>query len=332
MNGRILSPFAKRRIALVVGIVGILVFLFLIFMAFAGSGLISVGGQEVEAIFVDGLNVTPRSSEVRVSGINVGKVDAVSLDGEKVLVTMTVDGSVDLRADATATLRLKSILGEKYVALEPGSDSEPLSGPINDTRVGTDFTTLAAGGPGSFDLNEALRGQTVQDTLQRTAEKVPEQGDLIEQRIARLRQSMDNAVTNQGNIVTTLDNLAIITNALVGASDDLGRLMANGSAIQSKLQTALERAKVNFARIDTSVQVVRALLDGHAEDIDEIVARLGAIQADLKTTWQLFQAGAQLPIAIWGLGPIGYNDPRQLPTGNPFPPYPLYPLPPDTAQ
>lgn len=332
MNGRILSPFAKRRIALTVGILGILVFLFLIFMAFAGSGLISFGGQEVSAIFRDGLNVTPRSSEVRVSGINVGKVDTVTLDGNRVLVTMTVDGDVDVRSDATAVLRLKSILGEKYVALDPGSSPDKLQGPIEETLVGTDFTTLAAGGPGSFDLNEALRGQTVQDTLQRTAEKVPEKGDMIEQRIARLRQSMDNAVTNQQNIVTTLDNLAIITNALVGASDDLGRLIANGNDIQSKLKTAMSRAKVNFARIDTSVQVVRAMLDGHADQIDEIMNRLGAIEANLQTSWQLFQAGAQLPVAVWGLGPIGYKDPRQLPTGNPFPPYPLYPLPPGTAQ
>lgn len=332
MNGRILSPFAKRRIALVIGIAGILAFVFLIFMAFAGSGLVNFGGQEVSAIFKDGLNVTPRSSEVRVSGINVGKVDTVSLDGNRVIVTMTVDGDVELRPDASATLRLKSILGEKYVALDPGSEPGRLEGPIEETRVGTDFTTLAAGGPGSFDLNEALRGQTVQDTLQRTAEKVPEKGDMIEQRIARLRQSMDNAVANQQNIVTTLDNLAIITNALVGASDDLGRLIANGNDIQSKLKTAMSRAKVNFARIDTSVQVVRAMLDGHSDHIDEIVNRLGAIEANLQTTWQLFQAGAQVPIALWGLGPIGYNDPRQLPTGNPFPPYPLYPLPPGTAQ
>lgn len=332
MNGRILSPFAKRRIALIVGVAGILVFLFLMFMAFAGSGLVNFGGQEVEAIFADGLNVTPRSSEVRVSGINVGKVDTVALDGNRVLVTMTVDGSVDLRADATATLRLKSILGEKYVALDPGSDSAQLSGPIDDTRVGTDFTTLAAGGPNSFDLNEALRGQTVQDTLQRTAEKVPEQGDLIEERIAKLRTQLDNVVANQQDIVTILDNLEVVTNALVAASGDLGRLQANGNAIQAKIKSALGRAKVNFARIDTSAQVVRALFNDHADQIDEIMVRLDAIEADLKTSWQLFQAGAQVPVAIWGLGPIGYNDLRQQPTNNPFPPMPVYPLPPETAQ
>lgn len=332
MNGRILSPYAKRRIALVVGILGILVFVFLMFMAFAGSGIVNFGGQHVTAVFADGLNVTPRSSEVRVSGINVGKVDSVSLDGNKVVVGMSVDGNIDLRSDASATLRLKSILGEKYVALDPGSGASKLAGPIDDTRVGTDFTTLAAGGPNSFDLNEALRGQTVQDTLQRTAEKVPEQGDLVEQRIARLRTSFDNVVASQQDIVTTLDNLAIITNALVGASDDLGRLMANGNDIQTKLRSAMNRAKVNFARIDTSAQVVRALFQGHADQIDEIVNRLDAIQTDLQTSWRLFQAGAQLPTAIWGLGPIGYKDPRQLPIDNPFPPAPVYPLPPGTAQ
>lgn len=332
MNGRILSPFVKRRIALVVGIVGILAFVFLMFMAFAGSGLVNFGGQTVTAYFADGLNVTPRSSEVRVSGINVGKVDSVSLAGNRVLVTMSVDGSVDLHADATATLRLKSILGEKYVALDPGSDSARLDGPIDDTRVGTDFTTLAAGGPNSFNLNEALRGQTVQDTLQRVAEKVPPKGDLVEERIARLRTQMDNVVAGQQDLVTTLDNLAVITNALVSASGDLGRLQANGNAIQAKLRTAMNRAKVNFARIDTSAQVIRALLNGHADQIDEIMNRLDAIQADLQTTWRLFQAGAQVPVALWGLGPIGYNDLRQLPTGNPFPPAPVFPLPPGTAQ
>lgn len=332
MNGRILSPFTKRRVALIVGVVGILAFVFLMFMAFAGSGLVNFGGQTVEAVFTDGLNVTPRSSEVRVSGINVGKVDSVSLDGNRVLVTMSVDGDIDLRSDATATLRLKSILGEKYVALEPGSSSTALSGPIDDTRVGTDFTTLAAGGPDSFNLNEALRGGTVQDTLQRTAEKVPAKGDLIEERIANIRTRMDYIVANQQDLLTTLDNLAVITNALVNASGDLGRLKANTNSIQAKMKSAMNRAKVNFARIDTSAQVIRALFNDHADQIDDIMNRLDAIQADLQTSWRLFQAGAQVPIAIWGLGPIGYNDLRQLPTDNPFPPALRYPLPPDTAQ
>lgn len=332
MNGRILSPFAKRRIALIIGIVGILAFVFLIFMAFAGSGLVDFGGQKVTAIFADGLNVTPRSSEVRVSGINVGKVDAVSLDGKDVVVDMQVDASVDLRSDATATLRLKSILGEKYVDLSPGSDSAKLTGPIDRTKVGTDFTTLAAGGPNSFDLNEALRGQTIQDTLQRTAEKVPVKGDMIEERIAKLRAQMDRTVENQGNIVTTLDNLAVLTTALVNTSDDLGRLLANQRQIMTKTKSALNRAKVSYARIDTSVQVIRAVFQGHSDQINDIMNRLDAIEADLKTSWQLFQAGAQVPIGLWGLGPIGYNDPRQQPTDNPFPPAPVFPLPPGTAQ
>ena len=79
---------------------------------------------------------------------------------------------------------------------------------------------------------------------------------------------------------------------------------------------ALYRVAMMGARVAPAV--LRALAD--------------AIEADLKTSWQLFQAGAQVPIALWGLGPIGYNDLRQLPTDNPFPPAPVFPLPPGTAQ
>jgi len=335
VNGKILSPFAKRRVALAVGMTGLLVFLGLLFMAFAGSGVVKIGGQQVSAVFLDGLNIVPRASEVRISGINKGKVDSVELmDEQRVLVHMTVDDGVRLTSDTRAVLRLKSILGEKYVDLLPGDSSEPLEGVINEslTGVGTDFTTLASGGPGSFDLDNALRGSTVDDTLQRVAEQVPPRSQKLSDQIAELRVQTDNLVANRQSLVNTLDDLASLTTALVDSSDDLGRLMATGNSIQNKLNTAVERAKVNFARIDTAAQVVRAVFDQNEAAIDDSIARYHLIVANVNTAWELFRAGAQVPVSLWGLGPIGYNDLRTEAGPNPFPPFPQYPLPPETAR
>ena len=57
---------------------------------------------------------------MRIAGVKVGKVTAVDLDGDHVQVDFRVGRSTDLGRRTSATVRIKTILGQKYLALEPG--------------------------------------------------------------------------------------------------------------------------------------------------------------------------------------------------------------------
>jgi len=76
-------------------------------------------------------------TEVRVRGQRVGQVHDVSFeDGPRIEVQLP--GGFDIYKDATARIRSRSLLGQKYVQIDPGT---PGAGALGDGVLGPDRTT-----------------------------------------------------------------------------------------------------------------------------------------------------------------------------------------------
>ena len=78
-------------------------------------------------------------AKVTVAGVVVGRVTSVALDPKdtRAIVEMAIDKNVDyLTADSIAAIQTAGILGEKYVSIAPGGDSEMLKAgdEIQDTQ------------------------------------------------------------------------------------------------------------------------------------------------------------------------------------------------------
>jgi phospholipid/cholesterol/gamma-HCH transport system substrate-binding protein len=67
-----------------------------------------------------------KDNAVKIAGVKVGTVERVEVDGTEAVLTLLVDPEVELHADTVALVRAKSLLGEKYLQLEPGSNGELL--------------------------------------------------------------------------------------------------------------------------------------------------------------------------------------------------------------
>lgn len=125
------SVFETILGAVVLAIAG----LFLSF-AYSRSDLQEVKGYTVSANFsmVDGVK---EGTDVKVNGVKVGSVSELKLitkpgpDEYLVDVKMTVDPSVKLPVDTVAMVSSESLLGGKYMSLEPG---------IEDDLIKTDGT------------------------------------------------------------------------------------------------------------------------------------------------------------------------------------------------
>ena len=76
------------------------------------------GSYTVQAQMPDVQNLE-RNSRVRVNDVVVGTVTNIDLQGWNALVTMTINGDVDLPANATATIGQTSLLGSVHVELAP---------------------------------------------------------------------------------------------------------------------------------------------------------------------------------------------------------------------
>ena len=106
------------------GCFGILLFLWL---AFGGTIPLKAQKYEIKASFPEAATLAVQS-DVRIAGVSVGKVTKKELDkpGNATRVTMTIDPDfAPLNESTKAILRQKTLLGETYVELTPGSKSAP---------------------------------------------------------------------------------------------------------------------------------------------------------------------------------------------------------------
>jgi virulence factor Mce-like protein len=125
LNKQAPSPTKILTMVLFAGsCIGLLLFLWI---SFGGSVPFSAEGYRLKAEFNQAVQLA-QESDVRISGVSVGKVISVSLDRHTGLTkaVIQIDHQYAPRpADTHAILRQKSLLGETYIELSPGSRTGP---------------------------------------------------------------------------------------------------------------------------------------------------------------------------------------------------------------
>ena len=68
----------------------------------------------------------PRAPVV-VGGVKIGQIKTIGLDGDlRARVVMDVDPTVELPTDTSASILTSGVLGDMYIALEPGAEEDLL--------------------------------------------------------------------------------------------------------------------------------------------------------------------------------------------------------------
>ncbi|MBV8142927.1 MAG: outer membrane lipid asymmetry maintenance protein MlaD [Verrucomicrobia bacterium] len=111
----------------------------------AGAG-VSIGSStyEVNARFT---NITglKAGSQVFIAGVPVGRVDKIGLDSNyAAVVRLNVKRDIHLPSDTIASIKTSGLIGDKFIALAPGADSQnlPPGGTITDTEPALDLESL----------------------------------------------------------------------------------------------------------------------------------------------------------------------------------------------
>ena len=119
---------------------------------FEGAASIPLpGGQgngddayQVQVEFSDVLDLVPQSA-VKVNDVTVGSVREIELRGFNALVTISINGDIEVPANSTASLRQTSLLGEKFVSLDAPPPSEAAPQPLRDgATITLEQTTRSA--------------------------------------------------------------------------------------------------------------------------------------------------------------------------------------------
>ena len=135
----------KSKLETLVGAAVIGVALFFSYFAFNSSNVKNIDGYTVKARFnsVDGIG---NGSEVRIGGIKIGQVSNMDLDAEtyEAIINIQLRDDIKLPEDSTAAIVSASLLGGKYVNIEPGGMEDLLGDgdEISFTQSSVNFESL----------------------------------------------------------------------------------------------------------------------------------------------------------------------------------------------
>ncbi|MDK3256308.1 MCE family protein [Blastococcus capsensis] len=214
----------------------------------------------VEIEFLDVLDLVPQSG-VRVADVPVGQVGSIELDEENwtAVVTVEVNGNVDLPANAVAAIQQSSLLGEKYVELAPPGNQEPEGSLREEPRIPLERTNRNVEveellGALSLVLNGG--GLTQLQTINR------ELGNALEGREAEIKDTLDQLDTFIGG----LDAQKAEINRALDRADELSATLADRTAT---IENALDTIGPGLDVINEQRDLLVSMLEG--------LARLGDV-------------------------------------------------------
>ena len=122
----------------VLGAVVLALAAFFLVFSYNTANIKKISGYEITADF-SGIGGLSAGDDVLISGVKIGSVVDVTLDPDNYLarVRMSIDDAVKLPSDTAALISSESLLGGKYLALEPGAaeDLIPPGGRVPYTQA-----------------------------------------------------------------------------------------------------------------------------------------------------------------------------------------------------
>ena len=83
-------------------------------------------------------------STVEIAGVEVGRVDAITLSDYQARVLMSIRQGIRLQEDSIASIKTKGLIGEKYIRINPGGSEKIIApnGRITEVEPPVDFEEL----------------------------------------------------------------------------------------------------------------------------------------------------------------------------------------------
>jgi phospholipid/cholesterol/gamma-HCH transport system substrate-binding protein len=224
----------------------------------AGNG---PGSFTVKAELPDVTNIQP-NSRVRVGDVNVGTVTNIERQGWHALVTMKLDGDVELPANATATVGQTSLLGSLHVELGAPKNVAP-DGKLHQGSL--------------IPLNSGASYPTTEQTLS-VISMLLNQGGLGQ--IQDITQSLSVAFAGrEGDLRSLIEQFNVFighvqeqTRDIIAAFDSLNRLVGQFAAEDPVIDKAL-------ATIPDALQVLSTQRNSLVEALDKL-GKFSALTAE----------------------------------------------------
>ncbi|MET0702727.1 MAG: MCE family protein [Mycobacterium sp.] len=264
------------------GIIGLVLIVLVITVGLQPEKLISWATSiRYHALFAEAGGLTV-GNDVRMSGMKVGSVSDVSLQGAKVLVTFAVDATVHLGSESTAHIRTGTLLGQRVLTVEPAgsgtlhsADVIPLSrtsSPYSLTEAVSDLTSNTAG-TDTDNLNASL------DTLSGAIDQIAPQLGPTFDGLTELSRSLNG---RNDTLRALLKGAGEVSGVLGKRSQQLNTLILNANDLIGMLNTRREAIVSLLASISTVAKQLSGLVADNEKELAPALEKLNSVTAMLE--------------------------------------------------
>ncbi len=319
-----MTPFRERN-PVPIGATGLLVIALALVAAFDVKALPFVGGgDDYSAAFTEAGGLRA-GDDVRVAGVEVGEVEAVELDGDHVRVDFTVTEPASFGEQTGASIRIKTVLGEKFLALEPRGDGQlaegseiPADRTVSVYDVVQAFSDLAEVNEGidTDQLAAALDTMAVefQDTPEEVRGALAGLSDLsrtIASRDEELRRLLDSTrevtevmASRDAELERLINDANLLLAELERRRDDISRLLDSTAALAAQVTALVRENRAELAPTLDRLNSVLALLEENKANLEQGLANMAPFTrlfANVLGTGRWFDTYIQNLVPVPGL-------------------------------
>ncbi|HET7310260.1 MAG TPA: MlaD family protein [Mycobacteriales bacterium] len=315
-----MTPFRERN-PVPIGAIGIAAILALLLLAFNADKLPFLGGgTSYHALFTDASGLKP-GDDVRIAGVKVGKVTSVTLDGAVVRVGLKVSG-VDVGPDSRADIKIKTLLGQKYVALVPGGTGQlksdipvartttPLdvtdafiglgqrAGQIDKKQLATAFDTLSAAFAHTPPyVHESLRG------LQRLSTSIASRDSQLHILLSRANAVTSTLATRDAQIAKLINDSNLILQTVYQQRVVVHKLLVDTAAVSQQLAGLVRDNRAIIGPALANLEQTLTILQRNQDNLDETIHLAAPFIRDFT---DVLGNGRWFDTTLWNL-PGGFN-------------------------
>jgi len=287
-------PFRERN-PIPIGAIGIALIALLLFGAFNAQNLPLIGsGDPYHAAFTEAGGIR-RDDDVRIAGVRVGKVTGIELDGSHVRVDFKINADAAFGPQTAASIRMKTLLGQKYLALEPkgkgqlASDSEiPLGRTISSYDIVNAFADLTTTTEridtgqlaGSLDTmatefrDSPAHVKSALSGLSRLSRTIASRDGDLRTLLARANSVSATVASRNATTAKLIKDADLLLVELEARRAAIHTLFTNTSNLAIQLTGLVRDNRVALKPALGQLNTVLALLTKHEQDLDTTIARL----------------------------------------------------------
>lgn len=257
-------------VELLVGIVIICLLVGLGYFTIVLSNDALFGKKQVIQVEFDNVMGLSEGNNVVVKGMPIGKVDVLVLDPQKgIIVTCKLNQPIKFYEGYVIEVVTTSILGGRYLAITPGSDT---NSPVS--------------------LDKPLKGETPVDLM----------ADITDA-VARLKQALfEEGIVE--NIVDITTDIKDVMGGLKEGKGSIGMLLTDDGKLYTSLTSGVDSFSVIAKRLENGEGTMGKLLSTDAQMYDD----LSATVASLKTISERLENGEGTLGKLLSTDSVFYND------------------------